>query len=146
MGRNIAGIATTLIVASATWYGAPPLADHLSLAWQLRGMSMEERRATLFAPWYEEARRMEKVLPRDAVVDLVMATPAARDIAVFTGTILQPRVCQYFDGLEAWNRRERATFLRDARAANAAAGTPVHPAGVVLIVDTRANPMIRVAP
>jgi hypothetical protein len=98
------------------------------------------RRATIFG-W--QSKIADEVAARtgpDDPVDLVMADPGARDLAVFAGAFLAPRPVRFFDGIEAWRRRERAMFLHDDRAANAPDRHPPGPAALTMVIDTHRDP------
>lgn len=77
--------------------------------------------------------------PRDAV-DFVMAVPEARDLAVLTAPFLAPRPVRFFDGMEAWRRRDRAAFFKDGRSANAPNRSAPAPAAVTVVLDPRRDP------
>jgi hypothetical protein len=141
--KVLASMLLVSLQASVIWYGAPPLFHLARLARSLVPLSSAQRCDELFGSWYVEAKRLRAVIPRDAVVDIVMVSPSARDIAVLGGATLQPCRCQYFDGWTAWQRRERAMFLHDERAANAAPDVPVRPAQVVIEVNPAATPAFR---
>jgi len=147
MVRTRSVLKITLIVACLAMsvpYGIPVYVDRLRLAWALRQLSMDERKVVLFAPWYQEAVALDHELPAGSTVDFVMAKPAARDIAVLGGAVLQPRDVRFFDGWEAWRLRRRAAFLRDDLAVNAASGPPPTPAATVVLVDAEVIPRFRV--
>lgn len=147
--RERLGTATRVVllatlVASSIWYGAADLAAIGSLSWNLRPLTMEERRRTLFGTWHDEAMALRADIPQSASVDLVMLRPEARDIAVLAGALLYPRDVRYFDGWDAWRKRRRAQFFHDARAANAAPAPPPRKAAVTVVVDPGASPAFRV--
>lgn len=133
-----------LFLATIVPYGAPRYVAALREARDLAKLSMAQRRAELFGNWYADAMQLQAALPRNASIDFVMLTPAARDVAVLAGAALQPRDCRFFDGWDAWRARRRYAFLRDARAANAAPGPPPGPADAVVVVDAAAeHPLAR---
>ena len=147
MVRSGAVLEVSLIAAllgSALPSGAPAYLDNLRYAWSLRPMSMEERKAALFAPWYAEATALARSVPADSAIDFVMVKPGARDIAVLAGAVLQPRDVRFFDGCDSWRSRKRAAFLHDDRAVNAAPGPAPAPAAVAVVVDAEAVPQFRV--
>jgi hypothetical protein len=131
-------------LASILPYAYPRYREVLSIASALRPLAIEERKRTLFGPWYAEAAFLHETVPADGAIDFVMLTPSARDIAVLAGAVLQPRDVRYFDGWESWESRTRATFLHDARAANAAPGPPPPIAPIVVAVDPAAIPHFRI--
>jgi len=105
---------------------------------------MSERRPALFGSWFRSVERLRDATPDDATIDIVMLSPAGRDLAVLSGAVLQPRDCRFFDGWDAWKRRERADFLHDDRAANAAPGPPPGPAAFVIAIDPGAREPVSV--
>ncbi len=134
----------TLILAAVVPFGVRAHFETLREALSMRSMSMEQRKATMFAPWYAEVTALDRAVPRDSAIDFVMLKPGARDIAVLAGAILQPRDVRFFDGWDAWRARRRAAFMHDAHAVNAAPGPPPAPAPVVIAVDAEAAPQFRV--
>lgn len=111
----------------------------------LRHLSMEERRRTLFAPWYGEVVALRDAVPANASIDMVMIVPGARDVAVLAGPLLQPRDVRYFDGWTAWRHRTRARFLHDERAANAVSNRPLPGrAHMTVAVDPTTTPIFKV--
>jgi hypothetical protein len=141
--RRLAASFLVLLQAGAIWYGTPPLLQLSRLARSLAPRSMAERRDELFGPWYVEAEQLRAAIPRGAVVDIVMTSPNARDIAVLAGAMLQPCTCQYFDGTRAWRQRQQAIFLHDARAANAAPGNLVRPGQFIIVANPDETPALR---
>ncbi len=133
-----------VILAAIVPSGIRRQIETLRLVSALSGRSMEERRSFLFGRWYEEAQRLARTIPPAAPVDLVMIGPDARDVAVLSGALLHPRDCRFFDGWEAWKRRERARFLHDDRAANAVPGPPPQRAEFLVVVDPAAEPPLQI--
>lgn len=132
------------LVGASLWYGSPGLYSILRLSASLAQKTPEERRASLFAPWYAEVVDLRNDVPRHASIDLVMISPRTRDVAVLAGPLLQPRDVRYFDGFADWQARRRAVFLHDDKAANAIPGPPPGPADVTVVVDVDSTPMFRV--
>lgn len=140
-----AAVAIGAFVASSVFAGANRLFELTRLARMMAGLdSFEARRLVVFGPWYASVQRIRDTTPPDATIDFVMITPSARDIAVLGGAELQPRDVRFFDGWDAWKRRERAEFLHDARAANAAPAPPPGPARTVVAVDPKSDPPLRI--
>jgi len=125
----VAFLAVTIVAGAPRLYETATLAYHLA-----RVPDLETRRLTVFGPWYAGVQRLRRETPPDATIDFVLLRPEARGIAVLAATELLPRDVRLFEGWEAWKRRERATLLRDARAANAV-GSPPGPAQFVVTVD-----------
>jgi hypothetical protein len=132
-------VAISLVAMSVIVYGAPRLAAVVRLALQFAPLTMEERRSTLFGPWYGNVQKLKQTIPPSAAVDFVMVRSEARDLAVLSGALLQPRDCRYFQGWDGWRRRQRVEFLLDARAANAPPGPPPAAASFVILVDPAAT-------
>ena len=141
--RYFSAALVILLAGSAIWYGAPWLFGVVRLARDLAPLSMNARREAIFGAWYGQATQIRASVPRGAVVDLVMVKPKARDLAVLAGAVLQPCVCQYFDGWTAWRARQRAAFIHDPRAANAPPSVPVQPARIVIAVDPDGTPQLQ---
>lgn len=131
------------VVVSSIGFGARDYYSLGRIANDLQPLTMEQRRTTLFAPWYAEVAATRAGLPVTSSIDFVMLTPQARDIAVLAGPLLQPRDVRYFDGWEAWRRRERARFFHDDQATNAIPGPPPGAADVVLSIDPAAAPIFQ---
>lgn len=124
-------------------FAVAPYGDLLRLTKSLIHHTPEERRTILFDGWYEAALRIDAVLPERVAVDIILKTPAARDIAVLGSTLLQPRDCRIFDGFDAYARRQRAILIRDSRAVNAAPGASPQAAPYLVIADPAAEPPLR---
>lgn len=129
------------LVGASLWVGFPELFSILRLSASLAQKTPEERRASLFAPWYADVVRLRNDVPRHASIDLVMISPRARDVAVLAGPLLQPRDVRYFDGFADWQARRRAVFLLGDKAANAVPGPPPGPADVTVMVDPGSTPV-----
>jgi len=112
----------------------------------LRERTMEDRRRMLFGPWYAEVLDIGNRVPVSGTVDLVMQTPAARDIAVLAGPLFQPRDVRYYDGMQDFHARRRARFLHDEHASNAIPGPPPPEASITVLVDPSARPHFQVMP
>jgi hypothetical protein len=107
------------------------------LAAHLLPLSDDDRRITVLG-WPERAAaEIRRSTSPDEPVDLVMLEPGARDMVVFTGALIAPRPCRFFESHEAFARRDRAEFLRDALAANAPPGPVPPPARVVVFADSQ---------
>ena len=128
-----------LFLGTIVPFGAPRYLAVLREARGLAKLPMKQRRVELFGNWYADAVRLQREVSPTKSIDFVMLTPAACDVAVLAGAVLQPRDCRYFDGWDAWRARRRAEFLHDARAANAVPGPPPGPAAVVVVVDAAAE-------
>lgn len=131
------------VVLSSIGYGARDYYSLGRIARDLQPLTMEQRRTTLFAPWYAEVAAIRSGLPVASSIDFVMLTPQARDVAVLAGPLLQPRDVRYFDGWEAWRRRERARFFHDDKATNAIPGPPPAAADVTLSIDPAGTPIFQ---
>lgn len=107
----------------------------------LHQKSWNERQRAVYGDWYAVVQQM-KSTPLDQRIDIIMMTPDAWGVAVFTATALAPRRCSIFLGDDAWQRRERVALMHDTRAANAA-GTNPPVANIVLVAD---NNDLRVRP
>jgi len=109
-------------------------------AHELRSLPPDVRMRAIFGWQHTIAQDVAaRVGPRDSV-DIVMARPEARDLAVLSAPFLAPRPIRFFDGMEAWRRRERALFFRDDRAANAPNRSAPAPAAVTVVLDPRRDP------
>lgn len=102
----------------------------------LRGHAPAERKRVVLGTWVSVVEEIRARVPAGGSVDVVMLTPQAREMAVFAGAELARRDVRFFDGWEAWRARERATFFRDDRAANAPAGSTPGPASLVVTIDS----------
>lgn len=129
--------------AAATLRG---LGEQLGQALAMRGESPEARRRIAFGPWHGVVEEVRRRVAESGSVDFVLLTPEGRDVAVFAGAALAPRDCRYFDGWDDWRARRRAIFFHDARAANAPAGPPPGAASLVVVVDGRLDPPLRIEP
>jgi hypothetical protein len=87
----VALVASSLLAISVFLVGAPRPASLVRLGLQLAPRTMEDGRNTLFGPWYLDAKRLTSTIPESALVDLVLARPKARNLAVLAGSTLQPR-------------------------------------------------------
>jgi hypothetical protein len=85
--------------------------------------------------WFGVVQQLQATLPANEPVDIVMTAPNAWGVAVFTGSALAPRPCNFFLGEDSWRRRERAAFVHDPRGVNAPPGPPPTPAPTVLIAE-----------
>lgn len=132
-----------VVVISSIGYGARDYYALGRIARDLQPLTMEQRREALFAPWYAEVAAIRAELPVESSIDFVMLTPQARDVAVLAGPLLQPRDVRYFDGWEAWRKRERARFFHDDKATNAIAGSPPGAANVTFTIDPAGTPILR---
>ena len=116
------------------------LTNGAKTARELRSLPQNVRMLAIFGWQYTIAQDVAaRVGPRDSV-DLVMAIPEARDLAVLTAPFLAPRPIRFFDGMDAWRRRERAAFFKDGRSANAPNISAPAPAAVTVVLDPRRNP------
>jgi hypothetical protein len=107
---------------------------------EFRALPPDVRLRAIFGWQHTIARDVAaRVGPRDAV-DFVMATPEARDLAVLTAPFLAPRPVRFFDGMEAWRRRERAAFFKDGRSANAPNRSAPGPAAVTVVLEPHRDP------
>ena len=108
----------------------------LRTAAALRELPVDERRRVLYGDWVRVTDQIRATVPPGDSVDMVMLTPAARELAVFAGVELGLRDVRFFEGWDAWRSRHRAQFMGDPRAVNAPPG-PLPPAArVVVAVDT----------
>lgn len=110
----------------------------------LRERSADERRRIVLGSWYAVVDEVRRRVPEGGSVDIVMPSPDARDVAVFAGAGLAPRDCRFFSGWDDWRARRRATFVHDARGANAPAGPAPGPASCVIVAEPRLDPPLRI--
>lgn len=139
----VAAILTVIFLPAAVT-SSRQLVTRARFAASLAPLPKAERQRAVYGPAYGMAEEIRRRAGDSDAVDFVMLTPEARDLAVFTGALVAPRPVRFFLGEDAWRRRERATFFHDARAANAPPGAPPGRAAVVVLVDPRATPPMRV--
>lgn len=132
-----------LLLAPGIRWTLPRLGDAAGAAMRVHRLDADARRAALLGDWYSSVQGLRRTVPENAAVDIVMLTPAARDIAVLAGTALFPRDCRFFDGWDAWQRRSPAIFIHDARAVNAPAGAKPPRGDVLLTADPQRRPPLR---
>jgi hypothetical protein len=128
--------------AAPVWISSRSVLAMLRAAVDLASAPRDVRRSAMWGTWYGVARQIART-PESTTVDIVMATPDARDVAVFAGASLAPRTCHYFQGWESWRRRDPAVFFHDRDAANDLASS-VTRGDVVLFADPRLEPPLRI--
>lgn len=138
-GRNVRSVIPIVLavgfLAAIVPFGARPAIEACRLAYQLRSVPVPERKVFLIGAWVRDVERLRRATPAGSSIDLVMIGPEARDLAVLSAAMLQPRDCRIFAGWEAWRKRERAHFLQGTQSANAPPGLATPPAQVVVALD-----------
>jgi hypothetical protein len=107
----------------------------------LAPLAPAERRAAVLGPWTHSIDAIAARLSTRARVDLVFADERGRELAPFVAAALYPRPVWCYDGWEGWRTRTPASFIRDARAVNAASPPPPASDAVVLIDPQRDPPL-----
>lgn len=130
--RVVGAVALSMLLLPPMWQSVSHLREDFRSAADLRGRAWSARQRAVYGDWYAVVQRVAATTPNNARVDVVMLTPDAWGIAVFTAAALTPRSTAVFLGEDAWRRRERAAFMHDARAVNAAPGPPPAKADVIL--------------
>lgn len=144
--KRIAALLLPALLALPALETVRGLRDEARRAWALRGETDEVRRRVVLGSWHAVVEEVRGRVPESGAIDFVMVTPEGRDVAVFAGAALAPRDCRYFDGWDDWRARRRAVFFHDDRAANAAPGPAPGEADLVVVVDGRIDPPLRIAP
>ena len=126
-------IAITVLLLPLIWVSSARLRSEVRSANDLRTKSWNERQRAVYGEWYAVVQQMRST-PPDQRIDIIMTTPDAWGVAIFTATALAPRRCSIFLGDDTWRRRERVVLMHDARAVNAAGPNPPV-ANIVLLAD-----------
>jgi hypothetical protein len=142
--RVIVGVFLLVVLAPAVPATIRAWTVQARAAHALRALPREQRMQVIFAWQYTIARELRSRTGPDDAIDIVMAVPEARDLAVFVAGFLAPRPIRIFQGLDDWKQRKRAIFFPDALAANAP--NPMLPgkAAVTVVLDPRNEPPYRI--
>jgi hypothetical protein len=142
--RWIVGIALLVTLAPAAPETMRALTNQARAAHALRVLPREQRSQVIFAWQYTIARELRSRTGPEDAIDIIMAVPESRDLAVFAAGFLAPRPIRFFDGTDAWKQRRRAVFFHDDLAANAPNRALPGKAAVTVILDPRKEPPYRI--
>lgn len=94
--------AFAVVFLSLAWTTAPRLIEVMREAAGLAGLSPQQRRERLFAPFYASVKRIDEILPKEEPVALVVGQPADSGTALFFNYYAFPRRAKLYFGLEPY--------------------------------------------